>query len=46
MGFRWVPFGVFQSWGFDLHVKSGRLAEFLRLQQPKNERDRGFDRRF
>ncbi len=46
MGFRWVPFGAFQSWGFDLHVKSGRLSEFLRLRQPKAERDRGFDRQF
>ncbi len=46
MGFRWVPFGTFQSWGFDLHVKSGRLSEFLRLRQPKAERDRGFGRRY
>ena len=48
MAFRWVPFGVFQSWGFDLHVKSGRLSEFLRLRQPKAERDRrlGSPRRF
>ena len=42
MGFRWIPFGSFQSWGFDLHVKSGRLAEFLRFQQPRSERNRGF----
>ncbi|MCY4158882.1 MAG: putative LPS assembly protein LptD [Bacteroidetes bacterium] len=42
MGFRWIPFGAFQSWGFDLHVKSGRLAEFLRFQQPRAERNRGF----
>jgi len=42
MGFRWIPFGSFQSWGFDLHVKSGRLAEFLRFQQPRAERNRGF----
>lgn len=41
MGFRWIPFGVFQSWGFDLHVKSGRLAEFLRFQQPRADRNRG-----
>ena len=41
MSFRWIPFGSFQSWGFDLHVKSGRLREFLRLQQPRVERDRG-----
>ena len=46
LGFRWVPFGAFQSWGFDLHVKSGRLSEFLRLRQPKQERDRGFGRRY
>ena len=42
MSFNWVPFGRFQSWGFDLHVKSGKLREFLRLRQPKSERDRGF----
>ena len=41
MGFRWIPFGAFQSWGFDLHVKSGRLAEFLRFQQPRSDRNRG-----
>ena len=41
MGFRWIPFGAFQSWGFDLHVKSGRLREFLRIQQPKVDRRRG-----
>ena len=46
LGFRWVPFGLYQSWGFDLHVKSGRLSEFLRLRQPKSERDRRFGRRF
>ncbi len=42
MSMSWIPFGRFQSWGFDLHVKSGKLAEFLRLQQPRRERDRGF----
>ncbi|MCH8960796.1 MAG: LPS-assembly protein LptD, partial [Bacteroidetes bacterium] len=42
MSFRWVPFGQFQSWGFDLHVKSGKLREFLRLRQPKSDRDRRF----
>ena len=41
MAFTWIPFGSFQSWGFDLHVKSGRLREFLRLQQPKADRNRG-----
>ena len=46
LGFRWIPFGAYQSWGFDLHVKSGRLSEFLRLRQPRVERDRGFGRRY
>ena len=44
MAFSWIPFGGFQSWGFDLHVKSGRLSEFLRLRQPKADRDRRFGR--
>ncbi len=42
MSFRWIPFGAFQSWGFNLHVKSGRLSEFLRFQQPRADRNRGF----
>ena len=42
MAFSWIPFGRFQSWGFDLHVKSGKLREFLRLRQPKADRDRRF----
>ncbi len=42
MSFRWIPFGAFQSWGFNLHVKSGRLSEFLRFQQPRADRSRGF----
>lgn len=42
MAFTWIPFGSYQSWGFDLHVKSGRLSEFLRLRQPKAERDRRY----
>ena len=42
MAFTWIPFGNYQSWGFDLHVKSGRLSEFLRIRQPKAERDRRF----
>ena len=44
MAFTWIPFGSYQSWGFDLHVKSGRLSEFLRLRQPKAERDRRYGR--
>lgn len=42
MSLRWVPFGQFQSYGFDLHVKSGKLRDLLRIRQPRNERDRGF----
>ncbi|MFQ5569229.1 MAG: putative LPS assembly protein LptD, partial [Rhodothermales bacterium] len=42
MAFRWVPFGRFQSWGFDLHVKSGHLRDLLRIRQPRSDRDRGF----
>lgn len=37
MSFNWVPFGDFQSWGFDLHVKSGHLADLLRIRQPKSD---------
>lgn len=35
MSFRWVPFGRFQSYSFDLHVKSGKLRELLRIRQPR-----------
>lgn len=37
MSFRWVPFGRYQSYGFDLHVKSGHLRDLLRLRQPKSD---------
>ncbi len=41
MAFNWVPFGRYQSWGFDLHVKSGHLKDLLRIRQPKSDvRDR------
>ena len=41
MSFNWVPFGNYQSWGFDLHVKSGHLKDLLRIRQPKSDvRDR------
>lgn len=42
MSFRWIPFGDYQSYGFDLHVKSGKLAQLLQLQVPS----RGGDSRF
>ena len=37
MSFNWVPFGDFQSWGFDLHVKSSQLGDLLRIRQPKSD---------
>ena len=37
MSFRWVPFGRFQSYSFDLHVKSGKLRDLLRIRQPRSE---------
>lgn len=37
MALTWVPFGDYQSWGFDLHVKSGHLRDLLRLRQPKSD---------
>ena len=41
MAFNWIPFGLYQSWGFDLHVKSGHLRDLLRIRQPKSDvRDR------
>lgn len=41
MSFNWIPTGIYQSWGFDLHVKSSHLADLLRIRQPKADvRDR------
>ncbi|NNE33777.1 MAG: LPS-assembly protein LptD [Rhodothermales bacterium] len=37
MSVNWVPFGSYQSWGFDLHVKSGHLMDILRIRQPRND---------
>lgn len=33
----WVPFGDFESYGFTLQVKSGKLRELLRLEQPRSD---------
>ena len=37
MSFSWVPFGAYQSYGFNLQVKSGKLRELLRIQQPRQD---------
>jgi len=37
MSFNWIPFGDYQSWGFELHVKSSHLRDLLRIRQPKSE---------
>ncbi len=37
MSFSWVPFGTYQSYSFTLQVKSGKLRELLRLQQPRQD---------
>lgn len=37
MSVNWVPFGRFQSFGFNLQVKSGQLRDLLRIQQPKSD---------
>lgn len=34
MSFRWVPFGQFQQYGFNLQVSSGQLSQLLQLQVP------------
>lgn len=44
MSINWIPFGDFQSWGFDLHVKSGHLRDLLRIRQPKSDVTGRFDR--
>jgi hypothetical protein len=38
MSFSWVPFGRAQSYSFDLHVKSGKLRDLLRLRLPRSDR--------
>ena len=37
MSVNWVPFGRFQSFGFNLQVKSGQLRDLLRIQQPRSD---------
>ncbi|HET6566417.1 MAG TPA: putative LPS assembly protein LptD [Rhodothermales bacterium] len=37
MSFNWIPIGRFQSYGFDLHVKSGKLRDLLRIRQPRSD---------
>ncbi len=37
MAVNWVPFGPYQSYSFDLHVKSGALRDILRLRQPRSD---------
>lgn len=37
LSLNWIPFGTYQSWGFDLHVKSGHLRDFLRIRQPRSD---------
>ncbi len=37
MGISWVPFGPYQSYSFDLHVKSGHLRDILRIRQPRSD---------
>ena len=37
MSVNWVPFGRFQSFGFNLQVKSGHLRDLLRIRQPRSD---------
>ncbi len=37
LSLNWIPFGTYQSWGFDLHVKSGQLRDLLRIRQPRSD---------
>jgi hypothetical protein len=37
MSFSWVPFGPYQSYGFQLYVKSGQLTDLLRISQPRSD---------
>ena len=38
MALSWSPFGQFQSFRFDLHLKTGPLKEILKLQNPNSDR--------
>ena len=44
MSFDWVPLGPYKSFAFSLFVKSGKLADFLRLDFPRSEGQSPFDR--
>lgn len=37
MSLNWSPFGQFQSFQFDLHLKTGPLRDILRLRSPKSD---------
>jgi hypothetical protein len=37
MSLSWVPFGAYRSYAFNLQVKSGKLRELLRIQQPRQD---------
>jgi lipopolysaccharide assembly outer membrane protein LptD (OstA) len=37
LSFQWIPFGRYQSYSFDLRVKTGPLRELLRIQQPRQD---------
>lgn len=43
MSLNWVPFGRFQSFGFNLQVKSGHLRDLLRIRQPRSDVQGRFD---
>ena len=43
LSFNWVPFGRFESYGFTLQVKSGRLRDLLRLDEPSRDGGGRFD---
>ena len=36
MSISWVPFGQYQSYSFNLQVKSGKLSDLLRISQPRS----------
>ncbi|MFK7846358.1 MAG: putative LPS assembly protein LptD [Rhodothermales bacterium] len=43
MSLNWVPFGRYQSYGFNLQVKSGHLKDLLRIRQPRSDVQGRFD---
>lgn len=43
MSLNWVPFGRYQSFGFNLQVKSGHLRDLLRIRQPRSDVEGRFD---